>query len=238
MIARQSGAVLNHAMSTIGQRIRDARKAAGLTQEQLALAIGGAGQSTIGNYERGDSDPSIEALRNIASVTGRSIAWLMEETDHGGGHHAENSRAPYQLPENKYALIRRYQVTAGAGEAHANGHEEISGAHAYRRDWLEKRGLVAAACVVIDVKGESMEPTICDGDTVLINTIEKKLKNNNIYAFRTDEGVRLKRLHRQLDGRVKVSSDNANKIAFPDEWLTPDSEAEIIGLVVHRAGGV
>lgn len=235
MLDASSRGVLNAWMSDYGERIRAARKGVGMTQEQLALAIGAAGQSTVGNYERGENEPNLATARKIAEVTGRSVAWLIGEDN---GHRAETVAAQYQLPDTKYALIRRYQITAGAGEAHPNGHEEISGSHAYRRDWLEKRGLVAAACVVIDVKGESMEPTICDGDTVLINTAEKKLKNNNIYAFRTDEGVRLKRLHRQLDGRVRVSSDNANKLAFPDEWLTPDSEAEIIGSVVHRAGSV
>jgi len=230
--------MLNACMGDYGDRIREARKGVGMTQEQLALAIGAAGQSTVGNYERGVNEPNLATARLIAQVTGRSVSWLLGESATGSDHRAESTRSEYQLPDEKYAMIRRYQITAGAGDAHQNGHEEISGAHAYRRDWLEKRGLTAAACVVIDVKGESMEPTICDGDVVLVNTIERKIKGGNIYAFRTDEGVRLKRLHRQLDGRIKVASDNQDKTAFPDEWLTPGIEAEIIGMVVHRSGGV
>ncbi len=229
--------MLNACMGDYGDRIREARKGVGMTQEQLALAIGAAGQSTVGNYERGVNEPNLATARLIAQVTGRSVSWLLGEAA-SSNHQAENNRSEYQLPDEKYAMIRRYQITAGAGDAHQNGHEEISGAHAYRRDWLERRGLTAAACVVIDVKGESMEPTICDGDVVLVNTIERKIKSGNIYAFRTEEGVRLKRLHRQLDGRIKVASDNQDKTAFPDEWLTPGIEAEIIGMVVHRSGGV
>lgn len=221
----------------LGQRIAAARKAvSGLTQEKLALLLGAAGQSTVGNWERGENQPDLQTLRRIAEITGHSIAFL---TSIDAPLIANERSASYSNPlSDKYAMIPRYNVHAGAGNGHENSHEEVSGSHAYRRDWLEKRGLIAAACAVIDVKGESMEPTICDGDVVLVNTAERKIRNGHIYAFRTDEGVRLKRLHRQLDGRVKVTSDNDNKKVYPDDWLTPDSEAAIIGLVVHRSGGV
>lgn len=226
---------LSRAAAIIGQRIREARKQIpGMTQEKLALLIGAAGQSTIGNYERGENEPSFETLQRIAEVTGQSIAFLTSEYS----LQAQQAQPGYDATSTRYAMVKRLDVQAGAGIPQENGHEEISGTHAYRRDWLEKRGLFASACAVIEVKGESMEPTICDGDVVLINTAERKIKSGNIYAFRTEEGVRLKRLHRQLDGRVRVTSDNPNKNSYPDEWLTPDSEAEIIGIVVHRSGGV
>lgn len=226
----------NTAARLLGLRIAQARKKVpGLTQEKLALLIGAAGQSTVGNWERGENQPDIDAIRRIAEVTGQPIAAL---TAIDSPPTAREDGAAYAVSPDKYAFIRRYDVEAGAGRGTENGHEEVSGTHAYRRDWLEKRGLIAAACVVIDVRGESMEPTICDGDVVLINTADKRIRNGHIYAFRTEDGVRLKRLHRQLDGRVRVTSDNANKNAFADEWLTPDSEATMIGLVVHRAGGV
>lgn len=225
---------ITRAADLIGQRIREARKRIpGMTQEKLALLIGAAGQSTVGNYERGDNEPSIDTLKRIAEVTGQSIAFL---TSHHSS--AEQPGAAYDVTSAKYAFIRRMSVQAGAGPSATAEHDEVSGTHAYRRDWLEKRGLSAAACVVIDVKGESMHPTICDGDIVLVNTDERRIRSGNIYAFRTDEGVRLKRLHRQLDGRVRVTSDNPDKNTYPDEWLTPDSEASVIGLVVHRSGGV
>jgi transcriptional regulator with XRE-family HTH domain len=40
-------------MSTFGQRVREARLAAGLTQAQLAKKAGFAAQSSIGNMENG-----------------------------------------------------------------------------------------------------------------------------------------------------------------------------------------
>ena len=119
-----------------------------------------------------------------------------------------------------------------------NEHAEISGSHAYRRDWLAKKNLPIAALRVVEATGESMWPSIHAGDVVLINTADRRLRNGEAFAFRTEDGARIKRLFRQLDGRIRLVSDNPDKITYPDEWLTPGMEAEIIGLVVHRSGGV
>lgn len=124
------------------------------------------------------------------------------------------------------------------GKAQENGHEEISGTHAYRRDWLEKNKLLPAMLVVVDGTGDSMYPTIQDGDAVLVNTAERKLINGKVFAFVTEDGTRIKRLFKQLDGRVRVVSDNPDKTLFPDEYLTPGMNVNIVGLVVHRSGGV
>jgi phage repressor protein C with HTH and peptisase S24 domain len=83
-----------------------------------------------------------------------------------------------------------------------------------------------------------MYPSISDGDVVLINTLDRTIKNGNVYAFKTDEGARIKRLFKLLDGRVRVSSDNPDKLTYPDEYLTPGMEVQILGKVVHRSGGV
>lgn len=152
-------------------------------------------------------------------------------------HQAAEEVKPY-LDKEKYAYIPRYRVVAAAGAPRNSEHEEIDGTHAYRRDWLDRHGLVPAACVVIEVTGHSMHPTISDGDVVLVNTADRTLRNGEVYAFRHDDGPRLKRLFKQLDGRIRVASDNQDKIAFPDEWLTPDMDVGMIGKVVHRAGAV
>jgi transcriptional regulator with XRE-family HTH domain len=63
----------------IGSRIRTARKAAGLSQEELArraqMSLKG-----MGDIERGDiGDPHISSLRNIAGALGLPISELLEE---------------------------------------------------------------------------------------------------------------------------------------------------------------
>jgi len=51
------------------QRIADARKAKGWTQQQLAEAIG-VSQSTVAGYEKGPNEPTLSMIEKIAAVLG------------------------------------------------------------------------------------------------------------------------------------------------------------------------
>lgn len=66
----------------IGDRIKEARKTAGLTQTQLAEKIGVA-TITIRQYELGKRQPRIEQLRKIASALGLYISDLVDGTKEG-----------------------------------------------------------------------------------------------------------------------------------------------------------
>jgi transcriptional regulator with XRE-family HTH domain len=59
----------------IGERIKQARLEAGLTQDQLADLIG-VGMRQVQYYEAGDSDP-YRKLRQIAEATGKPMEWLL-----------------------------------------------------------------------------------------------------------------------------------------------------------------
>lgn len=60
----------------IAVNIQQARKAAGLTQTQLAEKIG-KGFSTVQKYEMGLASPPVEVLQKIASALGVSLADLV-----------------------------------------------------------------------------------------------------------------------------------------------------------------
>lgn len=64
---------------TIGQRIKEARKNAGLTQRELAEKSGSA-TGTIQQYELGKRQPRIEPLQRIASALGVPVQQLIPET--------------------------------------------------------------------------------------------------------------------------------------------------------------
>lgn len=60
----------------IGTRIRDTRKTAGLSQEQLGVLLGITGVMVLA-YEKGRSRISTELLRRIAEITGVTMAFLL-----------------------------------------------------------------------------------------------------------------------------------------------------------------
>lgn len=216
---------------TLAARLIAAREAKNLSQEALGKLVG-LSQQAIQSIEDG-STLQPRKIKQIAATLETTPEQLMY-----GVNMAAEPASEYEVSDQKYAFIRRFEIQAGAGKAKDNGHEEISGTHAYRRDWLERKQLSPATCVVIDAVGESMHPTIFDGDVVLVDTQERRIASGQVYAFNTEDGVRIKRLIKQLDSRVRVVSDNPDKTNYPDEWLTPGMDVIIIGRVVHRSGGV
>ena len=60
-------------MSLFGERLKEARKAAGLTQEQLGEKIGVTGV-TIMRYEKGERRPSYEQVKKMGEALG--VNWL------------------------------------------------------------------------------------------------------------------------------------------------------------------
>jgi len=62
------------------QRLRSARKAKKLTQEELANLVGTT-KTTISNYETGYSTPSFEILLDIANVLDVTTDYLLGRAD-------------------------------------------------------------------------------------------------------------------------------------------------------------
>lgn len=65
-----------HTSASFRDRLRSARQARALTQEQLARAIGLDGRSSISHLERGKQSVSIEACEDLARALGVRPAWL------------------------------------------------------------------------------------------------------------------------------------------------------------------
>lgn len=61
----------------LGARLTTARRAAGLAQRKLALAVG-VSPAQLQKYEKGTNRISAVQLAMIAEVTGRPIAWFFQ----------------------------------------------------------------------------------------------------------------------------------------------------------------
>ena len=60
---------------TVGQRIKAARKTAGLTQQKLGEKLGVKFQ-TVAQWERGLRNPKLTTLQNVADACGCSVTYL------------------------------------------------------------------------------------------------------------------------------------------------------------------
>lgn len=67
----------------IGRRLAEARKAAGLSQEDLATKVG-VRSGTISRYERGAFQPRTDKLEPIVDALGVSSDWIFRGVQHEG----------------------------------------------------------------------------------------------------------------------------------------------------------
>ena len=65
---------------TIGQKIKKARKEAGMSQEDLGRALG-LTDKAVSTYEVGRASPSIDTLKEISKVTYKPITYFMSDGD-------------------------------------------------------------------------------------------------------------------------------------------------------------
>jgi len=220
------------------------RKELGLSQDQLAERLGKT-KGFVSGIENMRFGASMETLHEMAAIFGCSLDDLYSEVPEDGaplGKTAARKGVKRQagLDPERYVFVRKYDASAGLGSGRFNpDHVEISGTHAYRLDMILAKGWKPEALVVVKAEGDSMSPTINDGDVVLVNTEETGVVSGLLYAIEDpDHGVRVKRLRKLLDGRVRVESDNPDKRLHPDDYLTPDSQVRIIGRAVDRSGSL
>lgn len=80
---------------------------------------------------------------------------------------------------------------------------------AFRDEWIRKKG-DSHAMSLITVRGDSMEPTLLQGDVVLINHNHKHVSpQGGIYAISLQGEIVVKRIQISLpDKNLKITSDN------------------------------
>ena len=122
--------------------------------------------------------------------------------------------------------VRTREVEAAAGAGAVNLDEaRVKGPVWFRRDWLDGHGIDPTRCVVISVRGESMEPTLPAGAKILVDRERTRRRAGRIFVVNTGEGLLVKRLGK--DGRRwLLLSDHPSW--EPTPW---PREAEVIGEV-------
>lgn len=143
---------------------------------------------------------------------------------------------PEDLEGEGCVLVPRVSVQLSAGGGSVVQGEEEMPPLAFRADWLKKKNITSKSNLrTCTVSGDSMEPYLSDGDTVLIDMGQTKIIDNEVYAIEAYDEVRIKRLSRRIDGGLLVRSDNPR---FPEESLTPEQAQHLrpLGRCVWRAG--
>lgn len=124
--------------------------------------------------------------------------------------------------------VMRLDVGASAGPGGLVSDEARKRPGALDPGLLRHLGVRPAAASMIRVQGESMTPTLADGDEILVDGDRRRLSARaELYVLRVDGALMVKRL-RAVGRDVQVISDNE---AFEDRVVAADA-IEVIGRVV------
>ena len=186
----------------LGQLLLNARKTAGLSRNAVIdRATSGFSRSSLQAWEAGEREPSLENLFDLAAIY-KSHPWTLI-----------SSAAPLQLSKmasnDDYYYIPAYEIEASAGHgAFTEGATTPAKHLAFRKDWVHERHLAPTRLSAIFVRGDSMEPTIPDGATILVDSSRIEPLDGKIYVIRIDDRLWVKRVQWILGGGLRLISDN------------------------------
>lgn len=192
-----------------------------------------------------------ESLAGLSRLLGRNDAYIQQFLRKG---------TPRRLPERERRVLARYfsipESMLGAPEADpeldtgalvpvarvaarasagpgALGHDEAARPYfAFDQRWLRAMTNSSASRLsVIRVEGDSMAPTLDDGDDILVDGGDAAARlRDGIYVLRMDDVLMVKRIARAPgQGRISVISDNPHYRSWDD---LPMAAVQLVGRVV------
>lgn len=223
-----------------------------LTQEKLAADLGdGVTQGAVSHFMNGRTALSVNAAVVFARALGVPVSEIsptlaaqiekMSEVLPGRvSSQPTDGRTPprsFDLKDEPgYTGVMQLTAQGSTGGGEENAHVEIRGVMAFKSAWLRANNLNQKHLDVIYANGHSMEPTINDGDVLLVDESRVEPKDGQIFAMQSEsKGTIVKRLVKSdFEGWI-IRSDNP---LYRDETLRDGeiNEVRIIGRVVWRGG--
>ena len=228
---------------SFGQRLRERRRELGISQGELARALG-VSLSAVSNYENGQNAVREDVLLKLFQVldvdpnylyqdaiSGRSFVCSAEEEalvrkyrklatpGRQTLHAVADALGAYQTdleeaaPPQEVRQIPLYRCPAAAGLAAPVFGEDF--------DYIDVTGSVPrGAELAVRIQGDSMEPWIRDGSVVYVN--HDPLQNGDVGIFCVDGEMVCKQYYRDPLGMVYLFSLNRRR-ADADVLLPPSS---------------
>ena len=210
----------------VADRINQKMTEYNLSQADLIRGTG-AGRATVSGWVNGTNNPSAKHLNNLAKTLKTTTSWLLTGIADTGQNlqsvEVWDDNTPLDEDEVEIPFFKDFSFACGSGlisEAMANETRKLRMSKATLRNLtIAKDNAVAATA-----SGDSMSPTIKDGDTIHIDLGRKNIKDGKIFAVCIGGLFYCKRLYNLPFGGVRIVSDNSDE--FPEIQLTAEQIKE------------
>ncbi|MCY1295937.1 putative HTH-type transcriptional regulator [compost metagenome] len=185
----------------------------------------GLSEATLRSYLSGETYPTLDRLEMIARAGHVSPMVL------AFGATAQ----PLATDDDRYAYVPLYDARCSAGHGAWNERARVLTLLAFTRYSLRKKGLSPENLSAVQLDGDSNEPVLADGDTVMIDHSRNTMEGEGFYVILLDDHLYAKRLQRQFDGSIHIISENKayQVMVVPRDRL---EELQIIGRAVWAGG--
>jgi phage repressor protein C with HTH and peptisase S24 domain len=173
--------------------------------------------SAFRKWLRGEAEPSRERLVALADAAQVSIAWLAKgegpaptiaRASQGGGG-ARSAEPARGIDPARFIVLPKQAEAAAAGTGNPPPSRPDTEYIAFRHDWVRAvLGIEPDDLILETAVGESMRPTIQDGDLLLVDTTDRTFSSFGVYVLEIAGERLVKRVQRKLDGTLVLISDN------------------------------
>lgn len=214
----------------IRDRLRQELARRGLTATELAKSAG-VKTSFIYDILNGKStNPSTVKLAQVAETLGVGLTYLAGLSNRAGASDMAGGAIADDL-----ASIPRLKVRASAGGGTLETSDEEDGHYYFRRSWIRDTLKTTPETLrMLHITGDSMVPTLCDNDIILVDTQQKSPSPPGVFVLFDGLGLVAKRLELVSNAKpaqIRILSDNAQYGAYERSL----EETQIIGRVVWFA---
>lgn len=209
----------------IGDRIRERRKALGLSQEQFGKRVGRT-KGAVSQWESGLVRPDRDSLLALAKALGCSTGWLMDGSasaeDFRGGYQVESNVAPGPAVSGMAPELSWVQAGAWTEVCQLDPDPEATTWH--------PRIAGGEQTFVLRVVGESMLPDYPPGRLIFVDPERAAGSGDDVIAVLTDtDEATFKRLVEEPGSGRMLKALNP---AWRDPYLPINGNCRIIGVVV------
>jgi len=214
-------------MSGVGTRIKRARDSLGMTQVVLAKSVG-ISQQAIMELESGRAKGTKHTAK-FARALGQDAAWIemgegrMREPGKAARAAQKASDAPrVPIPPDDFERIAVFDIRA-SGKGGTLVHDAAPVAYAmFELGWLRAQTPShISKLALLQIAGDSMEPTLSNGDRALIDMAQANLRREGVYVIGIEDTLMVKRVTMHPKSkRVTLRSDNPRYETYAD--LDPD----------------
>lgn len=160
----------------------------------------------------------------------RKLAEILDipESELGGP-----SQPPASSDSTRFRTVTEYDIRASAGGGALTSEENIRSQWPFDPAYISGfLGLPTSELAIIEVRGDSMEPTLSSGDRVMVHMTDRQVSQPGIFILYDGGGTVIKRVEK-IPGRdtLVLISDNP----LHTRYEVSGDDVQIIGRVVWAA---